>query len=404
MESKFSSKSPEKKSNKYNKKTKRLRKSSQKNRISCHNKYIKNPSITRFNEESIFIYDNDMAEEYLSTIKDKNLIKLNQKEVDIIQYLVDKISIEKVIFKYQNIIFIDKSLANDLNEHFKIEKTNDPLKSFLIEEIKNNKNHNDFTLRKLSKKYNELTGKKASRTTINLCLKKKLGFRYLKSTIKTNKLLEPKSILNSFAFIKIISRCIKLKYTIIYCDESCLQNNNNNYYFWRYPNEELYGDIGQKKRLNLIMAINDEKVLYYEINKNSTNEESFYAFMEKLNDVIKNEKIYPCVLVLDNLSCHKTEKLIEFYSTNKINVIFNTPYLSTFNSIELSFRNLKRHLYTNIYESIEKIEEEAKNYLKNKSFNDGIRENFKETLLEYHSFNLNYKQIDINTLTFLKFF
>lgn len=249
MESKFSSKSPEKKSNKYNKKTKRLRKSSQKNRISCHNKYIKNPFITRFNEESIFIYDNDMAEEYLSTIKDKNLIKLNQKEVDIIQYLVDKISIEKVIFKNQNIIFIDKSLANDLNEHFKIEKTNDPLKSFLIEEIKNNKNHNDFTLRKLSKKYNELTGKKASRTTINLCLKKKLGFRYLKSTIKTNKLLEPKSILNSFAFIKIISRCIKLKYTIIYCDESCLQNNNNNYYFWRYPNEELYGDIGQKKDL-----------------------------------------------------------------------------------------------------------------------------------------------------------
>ena len=61
-----------------------------------------------------------MAEEYLSTIKDKNLIKLNQKEVDIIQYLVDKISIEKSIFKNQNIIFVDKSLANALNEHFKI--------------------------------------------------------------------------------------------------------------------------------------------------------------------------------------------------------------------------------------------------------------------------------------------
>lgn len=146
------------------------------------------------------------------------------------------------------------------------------------------------------------------------------------------------------------------------------------------------------------MAINDEKVLYYEINKNSTNEESFYAFMEKLNDVIKNEKIYPCVLVLDNLSCHKTEKLIEFYSTNKINVIFNTPYLSTFNIIELSLRNLKRHLYTNIYESIEKIEEEAKNYLKNKSFNDGIRENFKETLLQYLSFNIKNSNVDINTL------
>ena len=106
----------------------------------------------------------------------------------------------------------------------------------------------------------------------------------------------------------------------------------------------------KKKRINLIMAINDEKMLYYEINKNSTYEESFYEFMEKLNDVIKKEKIYPCVVVIDNLSCHKTEKLIEFYTTNKINVIFNTYYISSFNSIELSFRNLKRHLYTNIYE------------------------------------------------------
>ena len=120
--------------------------------------------------------------------------------------------------------------------------------------------------------------------------------------------------------------------------------------------------------------------------------------MKKLNNIIKKENIYPCVLILDNLSCHKTKRLIEFYSKKKINVLFNTPYFSQFNSIELSFRNLKRHLYLKIFESIEKLEEKAKKILNDKTFNDGIKENFKETSLEHKSFNLKNKHIDINNL------
>lgn len=45
---------------------------------------------------------------------------------------------------------------------------------------------------------------------------------------------------------------------------------------------------------------------------------------------------------MDNLSSHKSSKLMEFYDKHKINVLFNTPYLSNFNAIELSFRNLKK--------------------------------------------------------------
>lgn len=37
---------------------------------------IKNPLITKFNKESRFIFDNNMAEEYISRIKNNNLIKL----------------------------------------------------------------------------------------------------------------------------------------------------------------------------------------------------------------------------------------------------------------------------------------------------------------------------------------
>lgn len=79
---------------------------------------------------------------------------------------------------------------------------------------------------------------------------------------------------------------------------------------------------------------------------------------------------------MDNLACHKTEKLIEFYAKNIINVLFNLPYFSDFNSIELGFRNLKRYLYHQIFSSTEETENEIRKYINDNRFNDGIRNNF----------------------------
>ena len=50
-------------------------------RISCHNKFLINPSITHFNASSNFIYDIDSIDEYFSKTSNKNLIKLNDNEI-----------------------------------------------------------------------------------------------------------------------------------------------------------------------------------------------------------------------------------------------------------------------------------------------------------------------------------
>lgn len=365
-------------------------------KISHYKRYVKNPNINHFNAQSHFIYDNDMGEIYLSKITNKNLIKLSNDEIKEIQLSIDKIGFEKIQAKSQDIIYIDEGLSKDLNSYFNIKTTNDPLKNFLLEEIKKGSNRNDFTVRKLSKKYKDINGNYISKSTIHNCLKKKLGFRYLKTTVKTNKLLEEDSIINSYAFVKVIARCLKLKLKILYCDESYIQNNNNNYYFWRLPNDEIYREIEPKKRLNLIMAIDEEKIIYYEINENSTNEEVFLHFMEKFYEEIIKKNLVPFVLILDNLSCHKTDKLLEFYSKKKINVLFNTPYLSSFNSIELSFRNLKRNLYSKIYGSIEEVKMETIKILNEESFKNVIKDNFRETLIKYLNFNNNNKNRNFN--------
>lgn len=367
-------------------------------KITTHSLYIKNPLITKFNKESKFIYDNNMAEDYLSRIKNNNLIKLKESEIQILKNKIKKYDFDKVLSKSNEIIYIDKSLSFELNNYFQNKSSNNELKNFLINEIKNKENDSNFTLRKLSVKYQKMTGKAASKSTIHNCLKKQLGFKYLKTHPKTNKILQKKNILLSLAFVKIIARCIKLNFHILYCDESFLQNRNNNYYCWRKPEENIFGLIGKRERLNLIMAIDENSVVYYEINSESTTEDKFYNFIQKLICEITSKKLYPCVLVLDNHSSHKTKKLKELYYNNNINVVFTTPYFSPLNAIELSFRNLKNYLNRQIFESINSLKREAEKHIEEKSFLLGIKSNYKETLEMYLNFHNNYNTLNLNNL------
>jgi transposase len=338
-----------------------------------------------------------MIDDYLSKVKNSNRLKLKKHEYYEIDKLINKIELDKFISKSDEIIYMDKSLVEDLNNFFKVEKSNNDLKTFLLNENKN-ENKNNFTVRKLANKYQELTGNKVSKSTVHNCLKKELGFKYLKTTIKTDKVLEGKNILLTFGFIKIISRCIAQKFNLIYVDETAIQNTNNNYYCWRKSNEEIFNELGPKKRLNLIMGVDKESVIYYEFNYETTNEEIFYKFMQKLIKSISNKNLYPCVIIMDNYSCHKTRKLIQLYNESNINILFNIPYLSSFNAIELCFRNIKRYLYTKSFASIEIIKIEIEKYMEGKEFKDGIKSNFKETLKKYIIFHKNNEHININNI------
>ena len=99
---------------------------------------------------------------------------------------------------------------------------------------------------------------------------------------------------------------------------------------------------------------------------------------------------------MDNLSVHKTKNLIKIYVENGINVIFNTPYFSNFNSIELAFRSIKNLLYKKVYPDISKIIEDVHNLISTDNFQKTILFNLKETFLEYLKFFERYKSIDFN--------
>lgn len=80
---------------------------------------FKNPSITKFNSSSHFIYDFNTSIVYLSKIKDKNRNKLTNTELTFLESYVSKKTIEYEITKDNTFIQINKNLADDLFNFYK---------------------------------------------------------------------------------------------------------------------------------------------------------------------------------------------------------------------------------------------------------------------------------------------
>lgn len=59
--------------------------------------------------------------------------------------------------------------------------------------------------------------------------------------------------------------------------------------------------------------MSERKVIYFEINKKGTNQEIFLEFLKRFLDSIKNKENKEFILVLDNLTGHKTPTIINIF-------------------------------------------------------------------------------------------
>ena len=320
-------------------------------RISSYSKFINNPMITKFNINSRFIYDLDQYKIYLSSVKNANYLKPNQAYIDKIKELINLINLEKDANRGKLFIKVPNVIYNGLIKFSKIKPIDSPLVTFIKKKFQTETNRENLSCRKLAGAYFNSTWIKTNRQTVCDIIKYKIGFHYRKTTIKNNRINSNKNILIACTFLKIITKCINLGFKLIYCDESGFKNKSNNFYTWKKANEEIFFDYEEFKKFTLILAVDDNNVLHYKINTCTTNSESFLEFVKELNMKLLNLNYNNYVLILDNLSSHKTKDLIEYYAKNKINVLFNAPYLSYFNAIELAFRTIKKKIYASLFSS-----------------------------------------------------
>lgn len=362
--------------------------------------YSNYPGITHFNSNSFFIYDLGNIKDFLIDIKNKNTVKLNSKELSLIKEEIDSISNDVDIANNENFVNISLDEINKINEYFQIDITNNKIINWVNEFINKSDEREKISLEKIINIFHNDIGEIISKAKMYNIFKNKLKLRYLKTSIKNSKIKSSNFVFSSMCFIKILVRAINIGFKIYFMDESDISLKNNNFRCWRKNKELIYHNCTKNKRSNLLLIVDSNSVIYYKINNNPTNEKTFLEFMDEFLKIKKKDLNNKFILVLDNLACHKTSKVKQYFYDNKINVVFNTPYFSVFNCVELSFRYLKRHLYSNLFNNLEDAENEVKKLLEKEDIKATLKKNYRETLTTYLTYYLKHQNINLNNLNY----
>ena len=106
-----------------------------------------------------------------------------------------------------------------------------------------------FFIRKLTKNYLDIYNDKISKSLVHNILKKKIGYRYLKTCLKNETANTIFKKAKKFFFIKIISRIILFKGNLIFIDECGFCNYNCNYRMWRKKDDIIHQKLKEMTKL-----------------------------------------------------------------------------------------------------------------------------------------------------------
>lgn len=394
----------EPKSNNHNKKCssnviKINSKKSRNNKLIKKNIRKKNPTIFNFSHSSPFIFEPRRAKMELSNVIDKNSIKPSAIELNLLQDHINKINL---FHSDGNIISVLPFFSFIMDNVQKVNVIVDN-KALLIQNIINqNREVGHISIRKITEKYNNICEdqnlNKISKSQTHRIVRKVLNYSYRKTKIKNNKLLNDNSLVYSYFFLKVFIRAISLGLTPIFLDESGFFSQNNNFYTWRNQKEEIYCKIDDKKRINLIMAVGVKKIYHFELNRNNTNNMVFKNFMINLINNMDEYEKNNSIIILDNLSCHLTSDLFQLYNENSLKILFNVPYNSPWNMIEIVFRFIKNITYKKLYANIDHLENDILQIIKSGEIEKALPSLYKETLNKYLNFIKDNKGVNLNIL------
>ena len=357
----------------------------------------KTPEFFRFNINSHFFYDFNDSKFLFSSLSNPNIVIPNYNDIE---FLSNKIlELDRIVnINKTQYISLSKDIFNSIAKFHSEKFQPNDIEIFIMNEIAKNKDRSKISCRNLAELYTNTTGKIIHKSQINNIMRKRLGLHYIKTCVKSSKLHSKESKFLSFGFIRTIIKAIKLGFKILFQDESIILCSNNNFRCWRFINGNIYYGNNLRNKKNLLLLIGENEIIHYKITEKNTNQDVFFEFCQECLSSLKKKGYEKYIIILDNLSSHKTKKLLNFYQSNNMNIVFNVGYCSYFNSAELSFRSLKKHLYRKIFENINEVEKEVVSFLSDSSFRKTLLANYKETLEQYKMF---YEQN--NNLTFNNF-
>lgn len=358
-------------------------------------------NILNFLETDYYLFIVTRYKSIIHGIDNLNDIKLNENEINILQKKIDEcISINtknqrKLSIKIlpQFFDFFNRIKKFDLKNSEYGKKI-----TYIIDYLK--KKNITITLKQISKQYENLYQKKISISTIARILKNHLGIRYLKTSLKNPKIEENNYLLMAFIFIRIFLKSLSLNLNIIFLDETGFLLENNNYFTWRQNNETICKGPKNKlkERLNLILAVSNQKIIRKAFYKNSIYTKFFIEFLKGIINPMTEEEIRKTIIIMDNATFHISNEVIQFFKKQKLKGLTICPYRSSFNMSELVFRYVKNIIYKNVYNKMEELKEDVINILNSENLQKSLVNLYKETLQQYLIFIQNHNATDLSKI------
>ena len=254
----------------------------------------------------------------------------HSKECNIMDILrifgISKSSLYNWILLYKNNNLSDKPRYN------KYSKYTDEVEKYICNYVLKRINFNCDKILKMIKKRFNISGSKSSIYSIL----KKNNITRKRINVKT-KICSDRNIKRK---IKDLSDKIGLikKENIISIDESSFDSHINSHYGWNIKGEQLIvNKRKQRKRFSIISAISINKIIGVNITKGSVNSNIFTEFIKNISKKINNKK----VLFMDNAVIHHSKIFTEYIKTNNKKILYNIPYCSELNPIEMVFSKVK---------------------------------------------------------------
>lgn len=268
----------------------------------------------------------------------KNKNKYNMNIDDILKFINIARSTLYSWINDKELLNSDKRKKPKRNKSLKI---TEKCKEYIIEYMTMNKNNNN--IRKLKQNIKRLFKIKISKSHIyNILKNKRISYKKIKEDHcpYTCEKLKEKSI-------EVKKQIDIIQKKLIYIDESSVEISLRKKYGWSKKGTKclIKNIYGKHNRVSLLLAITTNGILTYTLKKGSFNAKTFKRFLKyKFNKNLNGYKFF-----MDNAKIHHAKILGQEL---KQKIIYNVPYHSELNPIEMVFNTFKKYISSKNINSI----------------------------------------------------
>jgi transposase len=318
-----------------------------------------------------------------------DIIIPNNNHIKILKEEVNLISLEINNEEDLNEISITTKFYNSLSSLNEISKENSVYAKNIKEILMDYHGEKIISLKYIQLQYLSKFKQHLSLMTISRILRYHLKMHFRKTILKNPKLCQENYLIMEYCFLIGIIKAIENKLNLIFLDESGFKINGNNLYMWVKDKDSIYGGAKKdiKKRINLILGINKSEIIlghYY--NNETIGSNEFLIFIKEIIQIIGKEGINTSIFILDNASYHLSKEIKEFAKLNKLKFLFNCPYRSEFNAIEIVFNLIKSNVHKEIYKKQKEFKERIDFFINDPDVNNSIKKVYKKTIENYIDF------------------